>query len=223
MNLAVIPARAGSKRLPNKNIKILNGKPMIAYTIEAALRSKVFNNVMVSTESIDYAEISKNLGAEVPFLRDKRLASDKSSTWDVVVDILHNYKKLGLEFKTVCVLQPTSPLRNEIDVIKAFELFNNKDADFVTSISPTNKKPQWINSLPSDLSLTTFLKKNPSDIKDDLYMLNGAIYLLDVNYLLSSKDFYSGKSYAYVMDKSKSIDIDDEHDFLMAELLLKHS
>jgi len=110
--IAVIPARSGSKGLKDKNIKVLNGKPMMAYTIEAALNSKLFDCVHVSTDSAQYASIAKQYGADVPFLRDKELADSKASTWDALRDVIQKYKEAGREFDAVTLLQPTSPLRS---------------------------------------------------------------------------------------------------------------
>ena len=120
-NIAIIPARSGSKGLKDKNIIELNGKPLMAYTIEAALKSKCFDTVMVSTDSRKYAKIAEEYGAEVPFLRSKENSSDGSSPWDVMEEVLNEYKKLGKEFDTFCLLQPTSPLRDEKDIKKAYK------------------------------------------------------------------------------------------------------
>lgn len=124
--LAIIPARSGSKGLKDKNIKILNGKPMIAYTIEAAIKSNVFEDIMISTDSEKYSQIAKKYGATIPFLRDKRLATDESTTIEVVEDVLIKLKENGKEYEKFMILQPTSPLRDEIDIKKAFDLLNKK-------------------------------------------------------------------------------------------------
>ena len=110
-NIAIIPARAGSKGLPDKNIKLLNGKPLLQYSVEAALGSGCFDKVMVSTDSEKYAEIAREAGAEVPFLRSAYTSTDKASSWDMVEEVLDGYERLGWTFDTFCLLQPTSPMR----------------------------------------------------------------------------------------------------------------
>ena len=113
-NIAIIPARSGSKGIPDKNIKDINGKPLIAWTIEAAIKSNMFNCVMVSTDSDKYADIARNYGAEVPFLRSSENSSDTSSSWDVVREVLLKYEEMGFLFDTFTLLQPTSPLNSSI-------------------------------------------------------------------------------------------------------------
>ena len=110
MNIAIIPARSGSKGLKDKNIKNLLGKPVMAYSIEAALKSGQFSTVMVSTDSEQYAKIALEYGAEVPFFRSKTTSSDTASSWDAVLEVLSEYEKLGQRFSTFCLLQPTSPM-----------------------------------------------------------------------------------------------------------------
>ena len=120
-NLAIIPARSGSKGLVDKNIKLLDGKPLIAYSIEAALQSGVFDMVMVSTDSEKYAEIAWNYGAQVPFLRSAETSSDTASSWDAVAEVIENYRKLGTVFDTFMLLQPTSPLRTAQNIREAYD------------------------------------------------------------------------------------------------------
>ena len=119
-NIAIIPARSGSKGLPDKNIKELNRRPLIAYSIEAALNSGCFDTVMVSTDSEKYAEISRYYGAEVPFLRSEQTSSDSASSWDTVLEVLDRYESLGKTFDTFCLLQPTSPMRTADDIKSAY-------------------------------------------------------------------------------------------------------
>ena len=115
-NIAIIPARSGSKGVRDKNIRNLCGKPLMAYTIEAALESGEFDEVMVSTDSEHYAEIARKYGASVPFLRSAKTASDSASSWDMVDEVLNCYAMLGKSFDTFCLLQPTSPLRDKKDI-----------------------------------------------------------------------------------------------------------
>ncbi|WP_077597057.1 acylneuraminate cytidylyltransferase family protein [Oceanobacillus kimchii] len=225
--IAIIPARSGSKGLPGKNVKDLNGKPMIAYTIEAALKTKKFDEVYVSTDSRVYADIALEYGAKVPFLRNNRLASDKASTWEVVKEVLNWYKQnQGKEYCKVCLLQPTSPLRDEKDIIKALELMEKKKARTVISVCPNDHPLHIVNTITSDLSLNNFMSNEVESKRrqelDQVYRINGAIYIRYVNDVLQNEPIYSSKSYAYIMSKLNSVDIDDYVDFLLADVLLQY-
>ena len=129
-NIAIIPARSGSKGLKDKNIKLLNGKPLMNYTIEAAIKSGLFDCVHVSTDSDQYAVIARMCGADVPFLRKPDMASDTASTWDAMRFVLDEYKKRGEEFDILTVLQPTSPLRTSEDISAAYSYFQKNDVSF---------------------------------------------------------------------------------------------
>lgn len=221
--LAIIPARSGSKGLKDKNIKKLNGKPMIAYTIEAASKSGIFDNIVVSTDSQAYADIAKAYGASVPFLRPDYLASDEATTNDVTVYTISKLKQSGFSYDYLMILQPTSPLRQPEDVIGAVKLLFEKDATSIVSVCEVEHPPLYINTLDEKLSMNGFLAKDVKTRRQLLpkyYRLNGAIYLCEVEHYLSDGDLYSEKSYAYIMDKNRSIDIDDEFDFIIAENLM---
>ena len=224
-NLAIIPARSGSKGLKNKNIMELNGIPLLAYSIKAALESGKFFHVMVSTDSKEYAEIAKKYGAEVPFLRDEISSSDSASSWDVVKEVLNKYKDLGITFDTVTLLQPTSPLRTEVDICNAYNLFSEKKATSVISVCQTEHSPLWCNVLSDSLCMDGFLNnKNNSQRQklDTYYRINGSIYIVDVKHFLSGKNIYDSGSYAYIMPVDRSVDIDTKVDFIIAEALIKH-
>ena len=139
-NIAIIPARSGSKGLKDKNIKELCGKPLFAYSIEAALKSSCFDEVMVSTDSEKYAEIARRYGASVPFLRSVSTSSDIASSWDMVDEVLAGYRDLGREFETFCLLQPTSPLRTAKDIIAAYKLYNDKASFSVVSVCEPSQR-----------------------------------------------------------------------------------
>lgn len=219
-NIAVIPARSGSKGLPDKNIKLLNGKPLIAYTIEAAKMSGYFDCIHVSTESGVYAEIARSYGAEVPFLRDAKLALDNSSSWDVVREVLNRYRKNGDVFNRIMLLQPTSPLRDSNDIQNTFSLMNEKKAKVIVGVCEMDHSPLWCNTLPKDGSMNGFQTKEfliPRQNIPVYYRINGAIYLLDVDYFINNGELYGPYSYAYIMPKERSVDIDDLFDFLLVE------
>lgn len=222
--LAIIPARSGSKGLKDKNIRELNGKPLIAYSVEAALKSDIFNDVIVSTDSPQYAEIAEKYGACVPFLRSKELSDDTALTNDVIEDILIRLKEDRKTYDCVMVLQPTSPLRDSEDIKKAYEFFIRKNANSVIGMCECEHPPLWTKALSDDLILDGFLGNLSTKRRQDIerfYRVNGAIYLYKVEYFLKYKYLYHDKSYAFIMDKIKSIDIDDEYDFKIAEILIK--
>lgn len=222
--LAIIPARSGSKGLKDKNIRILNTKPLIAYTIEAALKSGVFEDVVVSTDSEEYKKISEEYGAWVPFLRSKDLSKDTSSTNEVIEDVILKLKDVGKEYDLLMILQPTSPLRDEEDIRNSVNLLYAKKANSVVSMCECDHSPLLTKALDENMNLDGFLSDLKQTRRQDFkkfYRLNGAIYLIKVDYFLKYKDFYKENSYAYIMDKNKSIDIDNIYDFNFAEILIK--
>lgn len=222
--IAIIPARSGSKGLKDKNIKELNGKPLMAYTIESALKSRVFKDVVVSTDSLEYKKIAESYGAYVPFLRSNELSTDSASTIDVIEDLLNRMHEMGKDYESLMILQPTSPLRDENDIIEAVRLFNEKNANSVVSMCESEHSPLLTKQLDETNSLDGFLEDLNKSRRQDFnkfYRLNGAIYLLNVEYFLKYKNFYKKNSYAFIMDKNKSVDIDDINDFKYAEFLIK--
>jgi CMP-N,N'-diacetyllegionaminic acid synthase len=225
-NIAIIPARSGSKGLKDKNIKLLNGKPLIAYTIEAAIESNIFDEIYVSTDSEQYANIAKAYGASVPFLRSKTLSSDSASTWDAVREALFEFTEIGKTFDTCALLQPTSPLRDKNDIINAFNLFIEKKAITVVSVCEVNHPIQWCFPLDSDCLMSEFAKSQYRNMRrQDIpiaYQENGAIYIVSTAKIMNSvHDIYREKCYAYKMDKTKSIDIDEQLDFDIAEYIIR--
>ena len=214
--LAIIPARGASKRLPNKNILDFAGKPLIAWTIDAALKSKCITNVIVSTDDAQIASIAKKFGAKVPFLRPDSLATDESTTIDVVVDLV---SKLSNKYKYIALLQPTSPLRTSQHIDESFEQLGDKDA--VVSVVKTEHPIEWCNTLSSNKNLDNFINgtvrnKRSQDLPER-YRINGAIYIIKTDILLREKTFLLEKgAVAYVMDRDVSIDIDQKQDFIIA-------
>ena len=220
--LALIPARAGSKRLPGKNIKELCGKPLIAWTIEAALKSKYLDQVIVSTDSNEIAKISKQYGATIPFIRPENIAQDTSSTTEVINHCLDFLKEE--RFTHVLLLQATSPLRVSNDIDLAVDTLLEKKANAIYSVCEVDHSPLWMNTLPDDLSFDNFLKPESSGVRSqDLpthYRLNGALYLVSLEQYLQKGSLFGHRStYAHIMDKNHSIDIDDELDFIVAEAI----
>jgi CMP-N-acetylneuraminic acid synthetase len=222
--LAIIPARSGSKGLKDKNIKNLNGKPLMAYTIEAAKESGVFEEIIVSTDSEEYGSIAKSYGATIPFIRPEELSRDETSSEDVIVNILNYYKSIGKEFKYFMLLQPTSPLRNSKDILNCVSLLEEENANAVVGVCESEYSPLVMTKLDKDKRLDGFLKGIKGVRRQDFhkyYRINGAIYLCSVKYYLEERNFYKENCFAYIMDKYSSVDIDDIYQFKLAELLIK--
>ncbi|MDF2801705.1 MAG: N-acylneuraminate cytidylyltransferase [Anaerocolumna sp.] len=220
--LAIIPARSGSKGLRHKNIKLLNNKPMMAYTIEAAVKSQIFDEIIVSTDDEHYAEIARQYGASVPMLRPKQLAQDQTTTIEVVTYIIDELKKQGNQYDYIMILQPTSPLRDENDVLGSVELLFEKSANAIVSMCEVDHPIKWAVELIDNQCLDGVFISVPCRRQEEkiTYRLNGAIYLIDIVYYLKYQDFYKKDCYAYIMEKNKSIDIDDIYDFKYAEVLI---
>jgi len=218
----VIPARSGSKRLPNKNILELHDKPLIAWSIEAGLKSKYIDKLVVSTDSEQIKAVSLTFGAEVPFIRPKELATDTATSYDVVKHVVDSY---GKGFDIIILLQPTSPLRTSLDIDAAVEFFIDKNADAVISVCEVEHTPLHANTLPQDLSLKGFLnndiKSKRSQDLDKYYRINGALYLVSATKFMEERTFFIPNNiYAYVMPQNRSVDIDTELDLNIAKAIL---
>ena len=225
-HLAIIPARSGSKGLEDKNIKLLSGKPLLQYSVEAAINSNIFDCIHVSTDSEKYAEIARGCGADVPFLRCHEFSSDIADSWSVVRFVLEQYKQIGKVFDMVTLLQPTSPMRDAGDIRAAYHLFGEKKAEVVISVSEAEHSPLLMNTLDESLSLDGFINLKEVGRRQNMpqyYQINGAIYMMKTYILDRIFDLYGEKSYAYIMPRKKSIDIDSIIDFKMAEIFLKEN
>jgi len=224
LNIAIIPARGGSKRLPGKNILPLGGKPLITWTIDAALDSGVFDRVYVSTDSQKIAAIARAAGALVPFLRPPELALDESSTEDVITHMVTWVEENEGDVATICILQPTSPLRNFLHIIKANEQRILCKSSSVVSVCEVDHPVEWSNVLDTKtLSLDGFI--SPVNLKRSQdfpkrYRLNGAIYFIVRSLVGDFCGMYGKNSNAYIMEKNDSIDVDTEFDFLIAESMV---
>lgn len=222
---ALIPARGGSKRLPRKNVKTLSGKPLIAWTIEAAQNSKYIDSVIVSTDDIEIKNISENFGATVPFLRPESLSDDTASSFDVIQHAIQFLKIYG-ENNLIVLLQPTSPLRTVEELDDALAFFMHKDAKGVVSISECEHSPLWANVLPDDASMAHFIRpevqgKRSQDL-EKFYRLNGSIYIYQTQDLVKNKQFfYHDNVYGFETLLRNSVDIDTELDFLIAETIMQ--
>lgn len=225
--LAIIPARGGSKRLPRKNIISLEGKPLIAWTIEETKKSKYITDIIVSTDDEEIAKIAKEYNVSVPFIRPDYLSNDKATSYDVVIhaiDFLRLNKNMLYDY--VILLQPTSPLRTVEDIDGAIEMLISRRADSIISMCECEHPPIWSNTLPNDLSIINFDKKEYKNLRSQdipqYFRYNGAIYLTKISKLIEEKDFiFDSNSYAYIMPQSRSIDIDNKLDLLFCKTIIK--
>jgi len=223
--LAIIPARAGSKGVQDKNIKPLNGKPLLAWTVLEAKKLGFLDCIHVSTDSKKYAAVAVRYGADVSFLRPRKLALDGSRVGDTLLFVLKQFELMGREFDLIVSLPPTTPLRNATDIRNAFELLFKKDAQGVVSVCETDYHPLWCNTLNKNLSMKNFLRpgiehKNRQELPK-YYRLNGAIYLAYCDFLKKNRSFYGPRTYAYIMPKERSVDINERIDFAFAESLMR--
>ncbi len=218
--IAIIPARSGSKGLKDKNIIDICGKPLLAYSLEAALKSNLFDKVILSTDSQKYAQIGKSFGAEI-MMRGEKLSDDKATTFMVIEDILNRLEKT---FDYFVLLQPTSPMRTEKHIKEAVEFFEKHfdDFDFLVSVKEAEHANVLVKPIEDDLSLkhfdTDFSNYRRQGYKD--FSPNGAIFIAKVQEYLKQKHFFGAKSLAYKMNKIDSVDIDDELDYKFACLLM---
>lgn len=220
--IAIIPARGGSKRLPRKNVLPLGGKPLIGWTIDAARDSKYIDDVFVSTDNQEIADISAQFGVVVPELRPSYLSTDVATTQSVV---FYTIEKYGNNADIVIILQPTSPLRSAKHIDEALELFVHKEAFSVVSLTPCEHPPLWANTLPENGSLGYFLSHEANKRSQELgqfYRLNGAIFIYDIVKLISCGHMsYRNDSYAYKMGNEFSVDIDSALDFEFTKFIMK--
>jgi CMP-N,N'-diacetyllegionaminic acid synthase len=222
--LSIIPARGGSKRLPKKNLLKLKNKPLIAYSINAALKSKYIDKIIVSSESKLILNFSKKLGVDT-VKRPKKLAKNNSTIFEVIKNVLKYVEPNKYEY--IVLLQPTSPLRNEKNIDEAIKLLDKKKVNAVISVCKCSHSPLWSNLLPKNDSMVNFLKKDAlnkqSQELKEYYRLNGAIYICKLENLLKEKSFFLKKKIvAYKMPEYQSVDIDTKLDFIIAKTLLKN-
>lgn len=215
--VALIPARGGSKGIPKKNIRNLVGHPLIEYSIKAARLSPWIDRVIVSTDSDEVAKVALALGAEVPFLRPKELATDEAPG---IAPVIHCLEMIN-EIETLILLQPTSPLRAVEDIEGCLNLYRNSGAS-VVSVTESPKHPAWMYSLSEDQALIKFDESFGQRRQDlaKIYYLNGAIYVASGKQLLKEKSFINSLTKGFVMPPDRSIDIDTFLDWEFTEFLL---
>ncbi len=224
--LAIIPARGGSKRLPGKNVKLLVDKPLIAWTIEFARTVTFFNEIQVSTDSEEIADVCRDNGIEVPRLRPASLATDEASSVDVVLDELAWKRSNGVEFDAIALLQPTTPVRFLQRWLDAQELLSRGDCDGVIGVAPAVNHP-YLTYRVSENGLLESWVSNPSGITRSqdyppAYTVNGALYLIKVGALEEQRTFVPNKcSYVDCAENIENIDIDTPRDWQIAEYLIR--
>ncbi|MGN7469344.1 acylneuraminate cytidylyltransferase family protein [Brevibacillus sp. SAFN-007a] len=221
--LAIIPARGGSKGVPRKNIRDLAGKPLIAWTIEEAQKSIYIDRLIVSTDDEEIAEIARNWGCEVPFLRPLELAQDQTPGIDPV---LHAMETLP-EYDYTMLLQPTSPLRLSEDIDACLEHCIKQSAKACVSVTVTDKSPFWMYYLAESSELRPIIKTDRPVLRrqdaPDVYVLNGAIYVAKSDWIKQNRTYLNAETIGFVMPKERSIDIDTMIDFTIVETILKET
>lgn len=221
--LAIIPARGGSKGIPRKNIKLLAEKPLIAWTIESALKARGIERVIVSTEDEDIAAVAKQFGAEIPFMRPMALAQDDTPS---IAPVLHAIEQLP-SFDWVLLLQPTSPLRSVEDIEGIIQFCRDEGAPSSASITKASKHPFWMYQRNDNKCLQPLIRNLPEITRrqdlPNVYVLNGALYLAHTDWLIENQVFISQETLGYVMPEERSADIDKPIDWFWVEYLLTKS
>jgi CMP-N-acetylneuraminic acid synthetase len=222
--LALIPARAGSKGIKNKNIIDLNGRPLIDYTIKAALDSKYIkpDNIWCSTDSQKIANIAEKCGASIPFLRPKKLAGDEASSVSVAKHALKWADDNNINFTHLLLLQPTSPLRTAKDIDNSIKIMKREACDSVIGVTKPDIMPYHMKYLNENDELVDYTNKkyNRRQEMPDIYGVNGAIYLTNIQVIDDHDNFYGNKSKGYIMTRKKSVDIDELYDLKLAQFLV---
>jgi CMP-N,N'-diacetyllegionaminic acid synthase len=224
--LGLITARQNSKRLPGKNLKPLCGKPLLAYTIQAALASSRLDRVVVSTDGEEIASVARQCGAEVPFRRPKELATDDARSVDVMIHALSWFQQHeNLAPDALVLLQPTCPLRTGTHIDEAIALYEAHEADCVVAVSEPKLHPFWTKTMDPAGLLTPFLQVDLSHYHQkqslpQLWASNSSIYVLRRESFLARKEIYGGRTFGYVMPDSAALDIDTPWEFHLAELII---
>ena len=224
--LVIIPARGGSKGLPGKNTKLLNGKPLIYYTIDAAREVFSDPHICLSTDNQEIRQLAETYGLSVPFIRPDELATDTSGTYEVLMHALEFYQNMGVKYQTVVLLQPTSPIRKGSHILEALSLYSS-DLDMVVSVKKTSSNPYYLLFEENENGFLEHSKNGSFDRRQDcpdVWEYNGAIYVINTESLRHNKLHEFSRIRKYEMDKLASHEIDDELDWMVAESILrKHS
>ncbi len=218
--LAVIPARGGSKGIPRKNIVPINGKPLIQYSIDEARKSKYIDSLIVSTDDKEIAEISCQLGAEVPFLRPQNLAGDTAKTIDVLVDVV---QKLKQQYDYLLLLQPTSPLRRTFHIDEAIQKIIDDGRPSLVSVCKVKEHPVLMRTITKNGQLKNLLDTNSTVRRQDFpeyYIVNGAIYINKLDDNFTNQTSLNDNILPYIMEQKYSLDIDEPQDLEKVKLFI---
>lgn len=225
--LAIIPARGGSKGLPGKNIKPLCGKPLIGWTIEQAKASKYIDEIFVSTDSQEIADVAESFGVKVPELRPAELASDTATSASFVIYTIEKLKAQGKEFDYIILLEPTSPLRQTQDLDNAIKLaISHPDKPGVVSLGEVHMEhPTIVKKIDKNGKIVSYVESNIKITQrqqaDKAYFPYGVVYLVQVTHFLSTNKFYEENSLPYFIERWQCYEIDDIYDFMAIEAVLK--
>ncbi len=223
--LALIPARGGSKGIKDKNIREIEGKPLIAYSIEAAKESGYIDDVVITTDSERIKEVGEKHGAWVPFLRPDELASDTATTLDAILHAVRTLKEMGKEYDILVILQPTSPLRDAADIKGALEKFEANGERSLVTISKVEDHPILVRTLKDDTHMEKLLSVSSTVRRQDMpdyYRVNGAIYINKIAELNDSTSF-NDNEVPYIIENSHAVDIDEPKDLEVAAYYVRES
>jgi len=220
--IAIITARSGSKRVPKKNIKLFMGQPIISYPISAALNTKIFDEVMVSTDSEEFASIAKNFGAQVPFLRSEKNSNDTASTFDAIEEVITCYKERGKIFDYVCCIYPCSPFLTSKMLIQAYKNLENNDA--VMPVCKYSPPIDWALTIDKNNTLSP-LDRNKLNLRSQditpKYFDVGMFYFCKISKMLEQKTLMPNKTYPFIINSKYCQDIDTDEDWEIAEMKYK--
>ena len=222
-NLAIIPARAGSKRIPNKNIKEFFGKPIIYYPLYEALSSKIFSEVMVSTDSLKIAKLSEKSGAKIPFMRSQKNSDDHAILPDVIEEVLSEYKKLGKDFDNICCIMPTNPFLTSNILTDSFKKFKEGNGESMIAVKKINTPIEKTYELKNNMLYPLFkdhFKTRTQDLQPK-YSDAGSFFWVTMGAFNEHKKGITNKTIPYILDESQVQDIDNLDDWKLAELKYK--
>jgi CMP-N,N'-diacetyllegionaminic acid synthase len=222
--LAIVPARSGSKRLAGKNVKILGDKPLIAWTVECAKKISDICDVIVSTDSIEIADVAKKYGATVPFIRPMELSTDTASSVDVVLHALGEYEKTEGSVDGVMLLQPTSPFRSVDLINRGIKKYQENQKATIVGVSPVRDHPEWVLKKKGDL-LVPYVANSQSSARsqdlEDAFVVNGCFYLIEPDLLKRTKKIVGAEILPLIVSSmEESLDIDEQWDWDIAQMIL---
>ena len=222
--IGIIPARGGSKGVPNKNIKIVGGKPLIAWTIEESKKSKYLDRLILSSDSKQIINVANRFGCETPFVRPIELAQDNTSG---MAPVFHALEVLSGKYDYVVLLQPTSPLRKREDIDRCIEKCIDHDWPACVTVTEAQKSPYWMYHLNDgdDRMIPVMKMEKRIGRRQELpkvYIVNGAVYVAHVEWLMNRKDFITDETHCLIMPAERSVDIDNDIDLKFANFLFQN-